>query len=173
MSMPVIPIKVERILVPVSLCSHSEQAFRLAHDLAQRFDSEICAIHVMADPKEKDPLYSPEIREPDLYDRIFRQRIEEMLEQAGASQKTFKSTRTSITHGSFADEILRQAKDIRAHLIVMGTHAEKTLQQSFTGTTMSNVLKHAPCPVLIIRYPPRHEEQAALDAAEVRAGKSA
>ena len=161
MSMPVIPIKVERILVPVSLCSHSEQAFRLAHDLAQRFDSEICAIHVMADPKEKDPLYSPEVREPDMYDRIFRQRIEEMLENFGAAAETFKSTQTHITHGSYADEILRQAKDIHAHLIVMGTHTEKTRQQSFTGTTMSKVLKSAPCPVLIIRYPPRHEELAA------------
>ena len=172
MAMPVIPIKVERILVPVSLCSHSEQAFRLAHDLAQRFHSEICAIHVMADPKEKDPLYSPEIREADLYDRIFRQRIEEMLEQFGADEKTIKSTRTSITHGGYAEEILRQARDIHAHLIVMGTHTEKTLQQSFTGTTMSNVLKHAPCPVLIIRYPPRHEELEAIAAAEAAAAKS-
>jgi nucleotide-binding universal stress UspA family protein len=161
MPMPVIPVKVERILVPVSLCSHSEQAFRLAHDLAQRFDSEICAIHVMADPKEKDPLYSPEIREADVYDRIFRQRVEEMLEQFGASQKALKTTRSSITHGNYADEILRQARDIHAHLIVMGTHTEKTLQQSITGSTMSKVLKYTPCPVLVIRYPPRHEEQAA------------
>jgi len=159
MPMPVIPVKVERILVPMSLCDHSEQAFRLAHDLAQRFDSEICAVHVMADPKEKDPLYSPEIREPDLFDRIFRQRIEEMLEQAGASEKTVRTTRTTVTHGNYADEILRLARDIHAHLIVMGTHTEKTLQQSFTGTTMSKVLKHCPCPVLIIRYPPRDQEE--------------
>lgn len=171
MTMPVIPIQVERILVPVSLCPHSEQAFRLAHDLAQRFGSEICAIHVMADPKEKDPLYSSEIREPELYDRIFRQRVEAMLEEAEASVGTFKTTRTTVTHGNYADEILRQARDIHAHLIVMGTHSEKTLQQSFTGSTMSKVLKQAPCPVLVIRYPHRQEEEAAQAAQRVEAAK--
>ncbi len=158
MVMPVIPIEVKRIVVPLSLCPHSEQAFRLAHDLAEHYESEICAIHVFADPKENDVLYSPEIREAEVYDKIFRQRVDEMLEVACASRRCFKLTRTIITHGSYADEILREARNIKAHLIVMGTHSDKTLQQSLLGSTMTKVLKQAPCPVLTIRYPARTKE---------------
>jgi nucleotide-binding universal stress UspA family protein len=158
MAMPIIPVKVERILVPLSLCPHSAQAFRLAFDLSSRFESELCAIHIFADPKEKDVLYSSEIREDGVYDRIFRQRVEEMLEQAGANEKTVKTTRTIVTHGQFAEEILREAKDMRAHLIVMGTHSDKTLQQNIMGSTMTRVLRQAPCPVLTIRYPVGDED---------------
>ena len=158
MAMPVIPVKVERILVPLSLCPHSEQAFRLAHDLAQRFESELCAIHVFADPKEKDVLYDSEIREDGVYDKIFRQRVEELLEKTGANEQTIKSTRTIVTHGTFSDEIIRESKDMNAHLIVMGTHSEKTLQQNIMGSTMTKVLRQAPCPVLTIRYPARDKD---------------
>jgi len=158
MAMPVIPIKVQRIVVPLSLCPHSEQAFRLAHDLAEHYESEICAIHVFADPKERDPLFSPELREPEMYDKIFRQRVDDLLETACQTMQCMKKIRTIVTHGSFADEILREAKDIKAHLIVMGTHSDKTLQQNLMGSTMTRVLKQAPCPVLTIRYPIREGE---------------
>jgi nucleotide-binding universal stress UspA family protein len=158
MAMPVIPIEVKRIVVPLSLCPHSEQAFRLAHDLAEHYESEICAIHVFADPKENDVLYSPDIREPAVYDKIFRQRVDEMLELACTTKGCLKTTRTIITHGGYAEEILREARDTKAHLIVMGTHTDKTLQQSLMGSTMTRVLKQAPCPVLTIRYPAREKE---------------
>jgi nucleotide-binding universal stress UspA family protein len=159
----VTPIQVKRILVPLSMCPHSEQAFRMAHDLAEHYDSEICAIHVFADPKEKDPLYSQELREPEMYDKVFRQRVDDILEKVCPTFKCSKKTRTIVTHGSFADEILREAADIRAHLIVMGTHSEKTLQQSIRGSTMTRVLKTAPCPVLTIRYPVGEEDAKSED----------
>ena len=158
MAMPVIPIKVQRIVVPLSLCPHSEQAFRLAHDLAEHYDSEICAVHVFADPKERDPLFSPELREPEMYDKVFRQRIDDLLETACLTMQCAKKIRTIVTHGPFADEILRAAQDTKAHLIVMGTHSDKTLQQSLMGSTMTRVLRQAPCPVLTIRYPARESE---------------
>ncbi len=153
MAMPVIPVVVKRIVVPLSLCPHSEQAFRLAHDISEHYDSEICAIHVFADPKEKDPLYSDEVKEPEMYDRIFRQRVDDLLEVACPTGKCVKKIRTIVTHGPCVDEILREARDIKAHLIVMGTHSEKTLQRSLMGSTMTRVLKQTPCPVLAIRYP--------------------
>jgi len=156
---PITPIQVKRILVPLSMCPHSEQAFRMAHDIAEHYDSEICALHVFADPKEKDPLYSEELREPELYDKVFRQRVDDILEKICPTFRCSKKMRTILTHGSFADEILREASDIRAHLIVMGTHTEKTLQQSIRGSTMTKVLKQAPCPVLTIRYPAEEEEE--------------
>ncbi|OGP87391.1 MAG: hypothetical protein A2Y95_04980 [Deltaproteobacteria bacterium RBG_13_65_10] len=156
MTRPITPFEVKRIVVPLSLCSHSELAFHLAHDLAERYDSEICAIHVFVDPKEKDPLYSDEIKDPELYDKIFRQRIDDLLAVACPTGRCTKKTRTIVTHGPYAEEIVREARDIKAHLIVMGTHSGKTLQQNLLGSTMTRVLKQTPCPVLAIRYP--HEE---------------
>ncbi len=159
----VTPIKVKRILVPLSMCPHSEQAFRMAHDLAEHYDSEVLAIHVFADPREKDPLYSPELKEPEMYDKVFRQRVDDLLDKICPTARCVKKTRTIVTHGAFSDEILRQATDMRAHLIVMGTHSEKTLQQSIRGSTMTRVLKTAPCPVLSIRYPAGDDDEKTED----------
>jgi nucleotide-binding universal stress UspA family protein len=55
-----------------------------------------------------------------------------------------------LKEGSSAEEILNIAKEIKADLIVIGSHSKKWLDKLIIGSTTEKVLKHSKIPMLII-----------------------
>jgi nucleotide-binding universal stress UspA family protein len=53
--------------------------------------------------------------------------------------------------GSAADVIIERARQLDASLIAMTTHGRGGLERLIVGSTAETVLRHAPCPVLLIR----------------------
>jgi nucleotide-binding universal stress UspA family protein len=49
------------------------------------------------------------------------------------------------------DEIIRLATELGTGLIVIGSHGKRSLQELLLGSTVENVTKHSPCPVLVVR----------------------
>jgi nucleotide-binding universal stress UspA family protein len=59
-----------------------------------------------------------------------------------------------VTAGDPAEAIVRMATENGADLIVMATHGHTGLQHVLLGSVAEKVVRHAPCPVLTIRYKP-------------------
>lgn len=57
---------------------------------------------------------------------------------------------TRIIEGEAADSILKEAKNLNADIIVMGTHSRKWLENILMGSVAESVLKHSTIPVFII-----------------------
>ena len=57
-----------------------------------------------------------------------------------------------VTTGDSADAIVRIATELTADLIVMATHGRTGFQHVLLGSVAEKVVRHAPCPVLTIRY---------------------
>jgi nucleotide-binding universal stress UspA family protein len=57
-----------------------------------------------------------------------------------------------VTAGDPAEAIVRMATENEADLIVMATHGHAGLQHVLLGSVAEKVVRHAPCPVLTIRY---------------------
>jgi len=53
--------------------------------------------------------------------------------------------------GDAASTICDVAAEIGADVIVMGSHARSGVKRLMLGSTSEHVLRHAPCPVLIVR----------------------
>ena len=53
--------------------------------------------------------------------------------------------------GSPAAEIVRAATELGSTLIVMGSHGKRSIEELLLGSTVENVTKRAPCPVLVVR----------------------
>jgi nucleotide-binding universal stress UspA family protein/CBS domain-containing protein len=53
--------------------------------------------------------------------------------------------------GSAAETIVRHARDHAFDLIVVGTHGRTGLRRVFLGSVAEAVLRHAPCPVLVVK----------------------
>jgi nucleotide-binding universal stress UspA family protein len=49
------------------------------------------------------------------------------------------------------DEIAKEAKAWEADLIVIATHGYTGLKHVLLGSTTERVVRHAPCPVLVVR----------------------
>jgi nucleotide-binding universal stress UspA family protein len=55
------------------------------------------------------------------------------------------------TTGDPVEEILREAKEFKADLIVVGTHTRSGLERFFLGSVAQKTVRKAPCSVLVVR----------------------
>lgn len=70
----------------------------------------------------------------------FRQRL---AQQTGAME--------FILTGSPATEIVKAAREWPADVIVIGSHGRRGVPRVLLGSVAEGVMRHAPCPVLVIR----------------------
>jgi len=56
-----------------------------------------------------------------------------------------------IRSGEPANEIMKAARDIKAHLIVAGAHGKSAVEQFFLGSVSHKLSMHAPCSTLIVK----------------------
>jgi universal stress protein A len=63
-----------------------------------------------------------------------------------------------IAHGDAAAEIVRVATEHAVDLIVISSHGRTGLGRMIFGSTAEAVVRHAHCPVLVVKPPPEEEE---------------
>ncbi len=59
--------------------------------------------------------------------------------------------RFAIEYGPTAATIIDYAKKIAADMIVLGSHGASGIHRLLVGSTAESVMRHAPCPVLVLR----------------------
>jgi len=62
-------------------------------------------------------------------------------------------------HGEAASEIVRVAKERSVDLIVVSSHGRTGLGRILFGSTAEAVVRHAPCPVLVVKPPQLAESE--------------
>lgn len=59
---------------------------------------------------------------------------------------------TRMLEGDAWQEIIREAREARADLIVIGTHGRRGLAHMMLGSVAERVVRHASCPVLTVPF---------------------
>jgi len=144
-------LKLKSVLVPVDFSESSKKALAYAQAFARQFDAAIILLHVVeAIPWSADYGYG-EVRGigPDEYlVKRCRTRLETLRRrQAEASSRC----RTTVRSGKAFDEIVKAAKELDVNLIILATHGYVGLDHMLLGSTVERIVRHAPCPVLIVR----------------------
>ena len=62
-----------------------------------------------------------------------------------------------IVHGDAAAEIVRVAAEHEVDLIVISSHGRTGIGRMIFGSTAEAVVRHASCPVLVVKPPPEEE----------------
>jgi len=136
------------ILLGVDGSEHSLNAAKTAGDLARNMNSKVLRIVVAYDPV---PSY---LGEPNLQDAISARMIEAeaVLEKAiQAVGEIPGEVHTEILEGPPAEAILDVANTRKNDLIVMGSRGLGRLVGALLGSQSQKVVRHAACPVLIVR----------------------
>lgn len=145
---PLAGLHLRRILVPVDFSECSRKAVRYAVSLARQFQAEITLLHVVvsiptppqAAALESEPLVA-HYRE-DASSQLSKWRLDIAAVPAHAA----------VRDGTSAHfEIVTFARECNSDLIVIGNQGRTGLARMFLGSTAEQVVRHAPCPVLVIR----------------------
>ncbi len=138
------------ILVPVDFSENSEQALDYACELAAKVGSTVRLVHAFAaPPKGLQVALSESILEnlvKEHYDGL------EKLAQARRERASFGEHTVEV--GDPRDTILDTVKALGADLVVMGTHGRRGLTRVMMGSVAEDVIRNAPCPVLVVRARP-------------------
>lgn len=138
------------ILVPVDFSAPSEAALQYALKLAAASSAELHVCHIIPVPHVLDVLYERGFEPQESVKRIeqkARQRINELVHSAGAPLKFH----LHCSEGEARDGVLEWAEQLKADLLVMGTHGRRGADRFFMGSVAEAVVRRASCPVLTLR----------------------
>jgi universal stress protein A len=73
-----------------------------------------------------------------------------LAERAAQVKAAGIACETYAAFGDPAEEVVRRASELRPRFIVVGTHGRTGLRHVLLGSVAERVVKHAPCPVLVV-----------------------
>jgi nucleotide-binding universal stress UspA family protein len=140
--------KARIFIVPIDFSRGSERAFDYALRSARDGKAQLVALNVV--PAEL--IYPPTGGQFDLYglmERDARDRFAKLAKRKGIKDGECKLVLARGT--DFAAVVVRQAKKLRAAMIIMGSHGRTGLRRLLLGSVAERTLRYADCPVLIVK----------------------
>jgi len=141
-------INLDKILVPIDFSDHSRKALAYAVKFAQQFGSEIELVHVVTPVVYAEGMVLPAAMEN--LDRQTEEHAKAELDKIAAENPGVK-IKTAILTGNPYDEIVTHARKRQTDLLLITTHGRTGLQHFLMGSTAEKILRHAPCPVMVVR----------------------
>ena len=144
-------INIKNILYATDFSSHSNQAYFHAVALAEGHGARLTILHVcQSRPVVLGEGMLPAAGTENQDIEYWKRQLEQIRPINDGIQ-----VRHVILEGSPAEEIIRHAADQGIDLIVMGTHGRTGLERLLMGSVAEQVVRGAPCSVLVVKMPKR------------------
>lgn len=142
--------KLRKILVPVDFSPNCQESILYARHFAEQFGAEICLLHVV----EPVVVTSDFGYLPVLPNDLEEQRLEGAGKELRALAKSLGAgvpVESMVRLGRAWKEITDAARTIPADLLIVSTHGYTGIQHALLGSVAEKIVRHAPCPVLVVR----------------------
>ena len=159
---------IRKILVPTDFSAHADEAFRVAYALAGVVGAEVILFHVAQPPAVVSEggrfVANPDQGEAiNLWDRFHN--IQPVDSKVRVQHQVIVAERPG------AGPILNILDQEGCDLIVMGTQGRSWLKQRLFGSVTQEVVRRAPCPVMVVKPRAQHESPSGpTSASEVATG---
>ncbi|WP_375242631.1 universal stress protein [Lacinutrix sp.] len=137
----------KKILVPVDFSEYSENALKVASEIAKKQNAEIVAVHMLG-LSEAVITKEDNSMEGMFFLKLTQKRFAEFLDKDYLEGLTIHQTVKNYQVFSEIDDV---AKEHNADLIVMGSHGSSGLSEVFVGSNTEKVVRTASVPVLVIK----------------------
>jgi nucleotide-binding universal stress UspA family protein len=149
--MPMIELK--RILVPLDGSELSETALPLALSLAEKYSAKIIILRAAESAAslyyvthaDALQLRARLMMNLSLEARLYLQEQEHALRQRGFDVEAL------VADSAPAEAIIEAATNREVDIVVMSTHGRGGVTRWTAGSVADKVLRHCPCPVLLVR----------------------
>lgn len=160
------PFRVRRILVPTDFSSCASKAIAYAIPFARQFAARLTLLHVVPTDYAFNEFGAVDyITLNEEARRSDEARLAELIKKEVPGDV---ATEASVRIGRPVSEIVDAARELEADLLIMSTHGHTGLKHVFLGSVTELVVRHAPCPVLVVRER-EHEFIATQPTAEGKA----
>jgi nucleotide-binding universal stress UspA family protein len=153
-------LQLRRILLPTDFSGCANYALPYAAAIARAAGAAIICVHVV-EPIVPAVAYSG-LAEPmpiaDISEQLEDSAERELPELASCEEFSGLKVEEVIVHGDAAAEIVRVAGEREVDLIVVSSHGRTGLGRIIFGSTAEAVVRHASCPVLVVKPPPPEGE---------------
>ena len=147
-----------KILIAVDFSDSSVNAFQLALSMARKYSAQLMVLHVINEPVDLRGFYVPHISFEKLEEEI-EEGAQKMMESfCRRHLEDFNDYECLIVPGLPYEQIIAQASEKGADLIVMGTHGRAGLDHVLFGSTAEKVVRKSDLPVLTVRLSEDVEE---------------
>jgi nucleotide-binding universal stress UspA family protein len=138
-----------RILFASDASEDSELAATTAVALAKVTGSELHVLHVA--PAFPD-YFEPSDPEPGPTEREGRRILDEQLNKIENVGGTV--AQSHLRRGGAAEEVIDLAEELETGLIVLGSRGRGRIRRALMGSVSDSVVRHAHCPVMVVRWKP-------------------
>jgi nucleotide-binding universal stress UspA family protein len=146
--------RIRRILVPLDFGPSSDHTLGYARALAIDFRASLHLMHVVEDRLLSNPwpndVFNGSLR--GLREGLIKDAEELLSDCERAARINGLGITSGVSIGAPAQAIVETAGKVDADLIVMGAHRWTEISDLFTGSVTERVVRHAPCPVLVVGH---------------------
>jgi len=137
-----------KVLFATDGSEDSERAMEAAVDLANKTGSELHVVHVGL----VSPWTVPDTLSEAQFGRLRDQAQGVLQEQVARIREAGGDVTDAHLRMGRADvEVVRLAEEMGAGLIVLGNRGRETISRILLGSDAESIVRHAPCPVLVVR----------------------
>ncbi len=142
----------QTLIHPTDFDEPSKEAFHVARSLAQALGAKVVVFHVVSPPaivtEEGKVLLDPHAPEAfDLWEEY--RTLQADTPKVPVQYAVVVGTKSKARH--LLEEKVRELGE--GVLVVMGSHGRTGLSRLFWGSKTEEVVRHCPCPVLVVKAP--------------------
>jgi len=143
----------KKLFVAVDFSPPSDKALREAHARATSTGAQLAVCHIVPNELRSNQLFpqnerSAALRFPQEMKRIGEAAAARVSEITGRAEGEYELI---LDDGTPQAAILNRAEEWLADLIIVGSHGETSAADVLLGSVTSSVIRHAHCPVLVVR----------------------
>ena len=143
-------MKIKRILCPTDFSAIAEKAVEYAVFLASSHNAKLQLLHVVDHLHGFDNYLILSMAPHEIAERMEKHANKDLSEVVNQIKETVKIQK-AVRHGKTSVQIIEMAREVKADLIVMGSHGRTGVSHVIIGSVAEAVVRHAYCPVLVVR----------------------
>lgn len=149
--------RIRRLLVPLDGSGASRRALPWASELAERTGATITLIQIVpstdlmfATASTRPMMPMPVVVDPVAQSAEMRSAARRDLEDASELLPSRAGVEIAVGEGAAGDALVRAATEDGTDVIVMATRGQGGLKRALLGSVADEVVRHAPCPVMLV-----------------------
>ena len=146
---------IRRIVTPIDFSDNSRLIADSSLFMAGKYGAVVYFVFVVQNFEDYSGFFVPQMHVPNLEEELMagaEERMDEFVEEIREVVKSsnVKEIHSKVLMGDVGEQIVDYATEVRADMIIMGTHGYKGLEKIMFGSVADKVVRSALCPVTTI-----------------------